>query len=403
MAGLNPSCQNSISHRQGTIMNPAKPYPAGRQPAGLYIHIPFCLSRCGYCTFPSGVYNSDLADAYLIALENELHVRDYFSSAYLPETIFIGGGTPSCLSLKQLDKLLSLLPQPIVGEATCELNPDSCDREKLQLLLQYGINRVSFGVQTFNNQGLRLLQRRHSAETARKAVSLAVHMGFSSVNVDIIHGWPGQTDELLLDDLINIVDLEVQHISSYTLIVDADACCYDQYRALLGGDEVDGDRGRRYWEKIENFLENKGFRHYETSNFCRDGYQCLHNVATWRGGEYLGIGLGACSHIEGERFGNTTDINTYIQCSNVKDAVVAYREKLEGEEKARECAVFWLRLFDGVELDAFFTQTGFDFCTLYNDVLPGLLREGILEMGKGRVWVARRYQPVLDSVLEQLI
>lgn len=384
-------------------MSSASSVSVSRCPTGLYIHLPFCLSRCGYCTFVSRVYDSGLADAYLDALENEMRQRAYFSPSFLPESIFIGGGTPSCLDVTQLERLLQLLPQPVIGEATCEVNPDSCSEEKLRLLQEYGVNRISFGVQTFAERGLRLLQRRHDAAMAIRAVELAVAMKFASVSVDLIHGWPGQTEKELLGDLSISVDLGIRHLSNYALIVDADAAAYTTYRSLLGGDEIDGELGRRYWEKIEEFLEIKEFKHYETSNFCQEGYACRHNVAIWRGGEYLGVGLGACSHIAGERFANTVDMEEYIQCSTLQGGAIAYRETLEREEKARECAVFWLRLFDGVELEAFRAKTGVAFSELYEDVLPGLLKEGVMQMDAERVWVAREYQPLLDSVLEQLI
>ncbi len=175
------------------------------------------------------------------------------------------------------------------------------------------------------------------------------------------------------------------------------------FLGLLGGEIADEEVGRRNWGIAEELLESGGFVHYETSNFSLPGFACLHNVMTWRGEEYLGIGLGACSHWGGERWGNTADFREYCARSAEPDGVVAYREKLAPEAKARECAVFWLRLFEGVDLAAFAERTGVSFLELYSGVLPGLIAEGVVAADAGKVRVERKYQPVLDSVLESFI
>ncbi len=381
------------------------PRPASL-PQSLYVHIPFCASRCGYCTFTSTVYVPEKADAYLAALEKELRARNVFrtdaDADALPETVFIGGGTPSVLSLAQMERLFSFLPKS-KSEFTCEINPDSCSREKLEFLRDHGVNRLSFGVQTFDPDGLKLLQRRHSWDQAVDAVRMAAAMGFSSVSVDLINGWPRQTERCVREDIERAVDSGVHHISSYNLILEPSAAGYARYCELLGGEIADEDVGRRNWEIIEETLESKGFTHYETSNFSRPGFACMHNVMTWKGEEYLGIGLGACSHCAGVRWGNIEDLERYCRDSGKPEAVVAYSEKLEGEAKARECAVFWLRLFEGVDLRAFAKKTGFDFREMYRDVLPGLAAEGIVAVDANNIRVEKKFHPVLDSILEYFI
>ena len=374
------------------------------QPKSLYVHIPFCASRCGYCTFTSTVYTPEKADAYLAALEKELRAQNAFpaEAGVLPETVFIGGGTPSVLSLAQMERLFAFLPQSR-GECTCEINPDSCSREKLEFLRDHGVNRLSFGVQTFDPDGLKLLQRRHSWDQAVDAVRLALAMSFPSVSIDLINGWPGQTERCVRKDIERAVDLGIHHLSNYNLILEPSAAEYARYCELLGGEVAEEDVGRRNWEIAEELLESKGFVHYETSNFARPGHQCRHNVMTWKGEEYLGIGLGACSHCGGVRRGTVDDMERYCRSSGEPEAVVAYSEKLEGEEKARECAVFWLRLFEGVELREFAEKTGFDFCAVYRDVLPGLLAEGIIAATENTVRVKKKFHPVLDSVLEYFV
>lgn len=378
----------------------------GSPPLGLYVHIPFCLSRCGYCAFVSGVYDRDAADRYLIVLENEVSSRSIFSSTRRPSTLFIGGGTPSALSVEQLERLLAFLPFPEKGgEATCELNPDSASCEKMALLLAAGVNRCSFGVQTFCDRGLELLQRRHNAECARDAVRGAVAMGFSSVNLDLIVGWPGQKWEDVERDLRTAVELGVTHLSCYQLILEDESACYEQYRAMS---ELSEDQERELWDNVESFMEHHGFEHYETSNFARPGYRCIHNYDTWRGCDYLGIGLGAHSHIGGRRFANTSDLAVYLASGGRADRLEAMCEELDSLSKARECAVFWLRLFEGIKRSEFRERAGVDLFDLYPDILPAMVERGIMEramnsVGEEYIRVAREYHPILDSLLADLV
>ncbi len=375
---------------------------------GLYIHIPFCLSRCGYCAFVSGIYDAGLADAYLAALRREWAARAAGSVRF--GTIFIGGGTPSCLSMRQVETLLSMLPQGCL-EATCEVNPDTATKEKLRLLRDGGIDRISFGVQTFSPEGLRLLGRRHDAAAALRAVDWAGEIGFpGGVSIDLINGWPGQDDAVLRADIATATGLQIQHISYYNFILEETASGYTRYVPLCSGEESgeedaenkEDERGRRFWDSVEAGLEEKGFLHYETSNFARPGFACRHNVSIWKGGEYLGLGAGAHSHLEGRRFANCDAVEQYVRQSGVPQEIESFSERLAGEAKARECAVFWLRLFEGVELTEFAEQTGCDFRDLYKDELPKLLSDGVMEMENGRIRVPRRHQPLLDMILTEL-
>lgn len=368
----------------------------------LYVHIPFCHSRCGYCTFASGLYDSRLVNAYLDALIVELCRSDLFNNS-LPESVFIGGGTPSSLTVSQLEKLLRALP--LHGEVTVEMNPDSVDPEKLALLKDCGVNRCSLGVQTFNASGLQLLDRRHDSKTAIAAVEAAVRSGFNSVSIDLINGWPGQTREIHDEDLKIAVSLGLQHISNYNLIVDAKASKAEIFSRLLDLQQSDDARDSDFWQHIEEYLERVGFIHYETSNFCRNGFVCRHNVHIWRGGEYLGIGAAAHSHIGGRRFSNTEDTVDYIRKIEDGASAEVFSEILDEESKARECAVFWLRLLEGIELRSFRESTGYDFEILYADILPHYLEQGYLEYDaeKTHIRVAKCYHPLLDAILIDMV
>lgn len=376
-------------------------------PPSLYVHIPFCLSRCAYCTFTSGLYDTSLADAYLDAVQMELDLRCGAASDYAPPTLYVGGGTPSCLSVRQLTKLMAILPMPVAsGEATLEFNPDSASPSKLDLVRQHGFNRCSFGVQTFSPEGLRLLDRRHDAECAKTALRAAVAAGFSSVSLDLITAWPGQTLACLRDDLRQALDLGVRHISCYNLMVDPEGSFPQRLRAF-GRTEMDEDTVRKYWDVTVEYLSRHGFEQYEVSNFALPGHACRHNIAIWKGKEYHGIGAGAHSHIDGRRFANFNDVGAYIRAVNAGEAHEEFEERLPAKEKAKECAVFWLRLAEGIDTAEFRERTRFGFFDLYADELPPLLAQGYLEEitihGRRRVRIAPRCLPLLDAVLVDLV
>ncbi|MCC8164769.1 MAG: radical SAM family heme chaperone HemW [Planctomycetes bacterium] len=369
---------------------------------GLYVHVPFCQSRCGYCTFASEVYSPEIADRYLTALLQEISAK----AISTPSTVFIGGGTPSVLTPGQMERLLTALPRPAGGgEFTCEVNPETASREKLAILQSHGVNRLSFGVQTFSPEGLRLLGRAHDSRTVIAAVELALAMDFPSVSLDLIHGWPGQDTTSLLRDLRQAVSLSVTHLSTYSLILDESAPRCEYFRGLLGGEEIDSERVAEFFQTSHHFLADHGYTHYETSNYARPGYICRHNWNIWRGGEYWGVGLSAHSHINGRRFGATTDMETYLHNAATPDRVEVFSERLDPERKARETAVFWLRLYDGIELQRFTEQTGFDFFTLYSSEAPDLGAKGWLEISPdgSHVRVPPQYQPVLDTILVDLV
>jgi oxygen-independent coproporphyrinogen-3 oxidase len=372
---------------------------------GLYIHIPFCTSRCSYCTFYSSIYDEPAASSYLEALRAEIDARHPFSPSLPPATVFIGGGTPTSLSLEQLETLLDLVPElSAETEFSCEMNPESVTEEKLRLLRERGVTRCSFGVQTFQADGLRLLGRKHDADTARRTVAMAVDLGFASVNIDIIHGWPGQKAFTLLDDLKIAVALGVRHVSCYSLILEPESVLgtfMDKNRIA----EADEACLRDLWDATEEFLESAGFEHYETSNYACPGFRCRHNVDTWKGKDYVGIGAAAHSHAGGRRFANISNREEYSRRLSLGKSVESFSEQLGKIEKARECAVFWLRLFDGVDLAEFHIRNDIEFMDLYKKTAEDLIARSWLRISAdgARIFVPRELHPTLDSVLVELI
>lgn len=371
---------------------------------GLYIHIPFCASRCSYCTFCSGIYHAQTAERYLDCLSKE--IKRIPGKTF--STVFIGGGTPSVLSTSQLKKLLSLIPSGGgYEEFTIECNPDSIDREKLSLFADAGVTRISFGAQTFSPRGLALLGRRHDAATAAKAVEMAANMPFSSCSIDLISAWPGETLAELENDIRQAVSLGVKHISCYTLIPEEGTPLADDIFSEKIT-EMDDAEAREFWDLAETTLAGYGFRHYETSNFSLPGFECRHNVNCWKGHEYVGLGVSAHSHKAGRRFANTSDLEEYFLLIENGDSAEAASEQLTPEKRAREMAVFWLRLAEGIDVEEFARNCGISLYDLYHEELPRLIELKNLEFythSSGRTYlrIAEEFYPLADMVLTELV
>lgn len=374
---------------------------------GLYVHIPFCVCRCRYCAFHSSLYDADLCDRYLDALERELAANDVVANT-TTETVFIGGGTPSILSFRQLDRLFSFLPQADSdSEKTLEGNPESLTEDKLRLARDRGINRVSIGVQTFSAAGLSFLGRAHDAATAVKAIEAAQRAGFDRINIDVISAWPGETLAEFREDLRIADGLGVTHLSCYNLIFEDGTALTEELAAGKVSEKSDAET-RRFWDEAEEALGRYGFDHYEVSNFAKPDHCCRHNVACWRGNEYLGVGAAAHSHVGGRRWANISDIAAYCERSLAGDEVVAFSEQLDPAAKAREGAVLWLRMTEGIDAAAFARRFGIELDRLYAAELPPLLSSGALEFavgddGRRMLRLGAEAFPNADSVLVDLV
>ncbi len=371
---------------------------------GIYVHIPFCLSRCAYCGFASGIYDLVAADRYLDALAVEIASRAGVFSTQPPSSLFIGGGTPSSLTVSQIRRLLALLPawHPDT-EATVELNPDSVDAEKLAVLREGGINRCSFGVQTFDSFGLSLLERRHTAEQVEEAVVLARKAGFERINIDLIVGWPAQKRETLMRDCRRAIELGTTHLSCYMLIPDENTL-FSEKVVARGLQFQSDDQARETWDTVEAVLSGE-FRHYEVSNYARPGCECRHNVATWKGGEYYGFGAAAHSHVGGSRFANCDSAGDYCRLVLGGETPVMFSETLSPLDKARETAVMWLRLTEGINALEYAQRTGFGLEEVYPAIVPSLVARGMLEWNESRIVlrVTREWYPLLDTILVELV
>jgi len=321
---------------------------------GLYIHVPFCVRKCNYCDFYSIPGDTNDREAYVEAILAES--QTYAGMPF--QTMYFGGGTPSLLGSELLEKLVAGLKTSLnligIDEATVEVNPDSASAEFLKVAKAIGINRVSIGVQSFNDDELQAVGRVHTSSQAQAAVNLAKEFGFKSISADLIVGLPGQTWPSLHHSLDTLAVTGVRHVSLYCLSVEPGTPLADNPPINLPDEDAQAD----LFGKAVRFLEHRQFVHYEISNFAQDGFECRHNLNYWRGGEYLGLGPAAASHIGGKRFRNYADLRTYLQNPT---SVIEYTEELNARAKASEEAMLRLRLLtEGVDIDEMAVRFGRD-------------------------------------------
>lgn len=314
---------------------------------GLYIHLPFCKQKCNYCDFASFAGREFLIDGYLSALEKEASS----SPVKKFETLYVGGGTPSVLSAVQLERLADIVRRYFgdisqLEESTCEANPESLTPEKISVLKSAGFNRLSLGLQSFNDEELKTLGRVHDAETFLRAYRAARTGGFDNINVDLIAGLPGQTLERFLESLQRVLALGPEHLSVYGLQIEEGTPFFE--RGII----CDQLLMRRMLEETHTRLERAGYHHYEISNFALPGKEAKHNTNYWDDGGYIGLGSAAASFLGGERRQNVPDVQEYIRRMNMGQSPVDFREKLEGKARAGERLMLGLRKLDGVQLAA---------------------------------------------------
>ena len=312
---------------------------------GLYLHIPFCKQKCNYCDFASFAGREFLIQDYLQALAQEAAQAQKRPC----QTLYVGGGTPSLLSVPQLEQLVQLIeknyaPIPSFEESTFEANPESLTREKIAYLRQAGFNRFSVGLQSFNEAELKTLGRIHSVADFRRVWETLQQEGVKSINVDLMAGLPGQTLKSFCDGLEQMIRLAPKHISVYGLQVEEGTPFFE--RGIL----CDQLLMRRMLEEARARLKAAGYHHYEISNFAQPGYESKHNTRYWQYEDYIGLGCAAASYLNGQRRQNTPQVQEYIHRLQHGESPVAFTERLSGQALEGEKLMVGLRQLDGVEL-----------------------------------------------------
>ncbi len=341
----------------------------------LYIHIPFCRRKCVYCNFYSRIYDSDAASSFVNILASQ--IKDIEGPVH---SIYIGGGTPSALDRKLLEKLLLSLKDFSIksGEFTVEANPENLDDDKIKSLLDYGVNRISIGVQSLDERKLKKLGRIHSSRRAIGVVSLAQRRGFKNISVDLIFGVWGETIEAWKRELDNITRLPVNHVSCYELTYEKGTPLYS---AVINKsvEPVSDDLTSAMYEMAIDTLALRGLKQYEVSNFALAGFESKHNMHYWENNPYFGLGPSAVSYIDGVRAKNIADLKEYINRFNSGKSLTNRSEKLSPLKSAKETAAVKIRTKDGIDFDWFKAKTGFDFLELEKNALSRLLEDRLIK------------------------
>ena len=321
----------------------------------LYIHVPFCNSICYYCDFCHITYNSNIVDKWLEYLEKE--IRRSCLNQY--ETIYIGGGTPSCLNLRQLERLLILLNPYTdkVKEYTIEVNPESLDIDKINLFKKYHINRISMGVQSSDDEILNKLNRKHTFSNVIDSIKLLKDNGFNNISVDLMYSLPDQSVDILNKTIDDILALDVPHISLYSLTIEENSVF-----GKRGIRSLDEDIEADMYELIEKRLIENNYIHYEVSNYCRKGYESRHNLGYWNYNDFLGLSLGASGKIGNYRYTNTRSFDRYFDDINSKDEELYLSKK----EMMFENIMMSLRTIYGLDIDEFNRTYDVDFINEYS-------------------------------------
>ncbi|MCR5692336.1 MAG: radical SAM family heme chaperone HemW [Eubacterium sp.] len=353
---------------------------------GLYIHIPFCARKCNYCDFLSFPCGERQMEDYLDALDREFFLWQETLEQRPLETIFIGGGTPSLLSVLQAEKLMQIIHRHCnlkdLKEFSIECNPNSLTREKIQVYREFLVNRISLGMQSSVNEELALLGRLHTREEFEKAYDLVRQETDCQVNVDLMAAIPAQTIASYKESLSYVTDLEPDHISAYSLIVEEGTPFYEKY-----GIEppVDEDTDRTMYELTKSFLRDKGYERYEISNYAKKGRECQHNLKYWRRQDYLGLGLGAASCLGDKRFSNVRDLGAYEDLVGQGKRPIDQEEILSLQDQMSEFMYLGMRCVKGVSTKDFARDFNRDLEEVYGDVLWNYEKMDLLKK-EGDYW-----------------
>ncbi len=370
----------------------------------VYIHVPFCRSKCGYCAFHSEIPRGDAMQRYTDALLREIALWGDRLGNVPVQTVFFGGGTPSMLPARAIAAILDRLRRAFALERSAEIsleaNPESvADMTVMQTLLNAGVNRLSLGVQSLNSASLRHLGRIHSAQDAVRTFELARTMGFGNINLDFIWGLPDQRLKLWLDELKAIVRLGPDHLSCYGLTLEEGTPLEQAVREGTTLLPNENEQGKMFIYGAE-YLESQGYLHYEISNFARMGFQCRHNLGYWEGAEYLGLGPAAVSTLRGRRWTNPLDLAVYER--NVRNGDIARDvELLTPLERVQELVMLRLRTTRGLRVKAYREVTGRDFLRDNKALIHALHRNRLVRIRNGYLSLTRNGLLVSNSILER--
>ncbi len=376
--------------------------PQLEKPRSVYFHLPFCRHRCGYCNFSVVAGRDQLADRYLNALAIE---TNWLDQRYEVDTVFLGGGTPSHLTVAQLNQLSVIIRERFEltndVEFTAECNPRDLNDEKLETLASMGVNRISLGVQSLNDQKLRALERDHSADDVARVVASAKNR-MHSISLDLIFAAPEETLDDWQTDLKSAIDLAPNHLSTYELTYEKGT----QFWNRLNRNELsqaDEDLRAAMYSYAMQYLNTSGFQQYEISSFSQNGHRCRHNQVYWRGEPYFALGVGAARYVDGIRETNHQSTMSYMKSVEANQSPVASALKLNAADTARELLSIGLRRIDGVDLDQFRIRTGYEVRELIQNVMQYLVEHNLIAIDEKRIRLTAHGIMLYDSVVAEIL
>lgn len=373
---------------------------------GLYVHIPFCKAKCYYCDFNSYPGLDSLIPEYINALKTEIEIYAGKLKDKKISTIYIGGGTPSILDGASIDSLLKVIFRNFSvckdAEITIESNPGTLDSSKLHAYHSAGINRLSIGLQSWQDRLLKSIGRIHTANDFIVNFNEARNAGFMNINIDLMFGLPGQTMEDWMSTLQNVISLKPEHISCYSLKVE-EGTPMDK---LIQEDEslaIPEELDRMMYHHVVRELKKSGYRHYEISNFALSGFESRHNMIYWNACEYLGVGAGSHSYILGERFGNEESPSEYINKINLKGSASYSEGIIDTMESIKEYMILGLRLIDGISPEHFEKRYGINIYELYGEKIEELKSRGLLKTEDNRICLTETGLDLANQVFVEFI
>lgn len=372
--------------------------------SSLYIHIPFCATKCYYCAFNTYSFYKEQAKAYLDALRTEMEL--YAPQTSPLKTIFIGGGTPSILSSKALDRLFADIHKHFqiypYAEITVECNPGTVDCEKLRVMRDAGVNRLSFGLQAMQDEILRQLGRIHTVDEFLHSYRLAREYGFDNINIDLIFALPKQTMEAWQHTLSETISLEPEHISAYNLVMEESTPFYEWWKAgelVLPSEDTEADMFRYTIET----LTSHGYTHYEICNFARLNREVRHNLVYWNNQEYVGLGVGACGYVDGVRYTNIRGILSYIEALHKRNKPIAETERLTGHAEKAETLMLALRKREGICLADYEQRFGEKLDVVFGDTVKKWMDLELLAQNGTHLHLTRRGLFLANEIFVELM
>jgi oxygen-independent coproporphyrinogen-3 oxidase len=356
---------------------------SSKKPLSIYVHIPFCNSKCNYCSFVSMVASEDEKKRYFINLLNEIKMQaKNYSEYYSVSSIYIGGGTPSCLDYYYIRDILSCIYKNFAvknsAEITIEINPNSVDMTKIREYVLSGVNRFSIGLQSISNKVLKSMGRTHNLADYQKTIAMIKEFGVKNISTDIIIGYPHQKLSDVKDTISALIKLDIPHVSAYMLQVEEGT----KLKALVdnGSAKIPNDDSVvSMYNAVYDMLTKSGYKRYEISNFAKPTFESYHNKVYWKRKDYLGIGLAAHSYIDGTRFANTENIAEYNDTIENKTAIpIKMSKTLTVDEKKEEFVMLSLRTSEGLDLEAYKNEFGENFLVKKKEVIANFIKDGYL-------------------------